>query len=299
MPDEIVISDDASTDGTRGIVRAFIGGLSDGSGIQVTLLSNSVSLGVTRNFEQALLACTGEFIALCDQDDIWHSDRLARGIRVLEKNQSVQLVNANAQLIGADGESLGVSLFDALGLSPKERNEPSSPDFFRSLLRRNVITGATTIIRRNLLAVATPIPEPWLHDEWLAIIAATLAGSGVGTIAEPLIDYRQHGMNQIGAGKLTLKERFAKLVEPRGGRNHYLLARAIVLRDRLTALNGLVTPAAIVDTAQKVEHQAFRAGLPTRRLARIVPVVQELSTGRYARFSRGSADVMRDLIQPV
>ena len=297
-PDEIVISDDASTDDTRSIIQTFIEGLPERSGIQVTLLLNPVSLGVTRNFERALLACTGEFIALCDQDDIWHQDRLARGVSALRNDPSLCMVNANAALVNAAGQSLGLTLFDALGLSPRERNEPRSPNFFRALLRRNLVTGATTMIRRNLLAKVTPIPEPWLHDEWLAIIAATLVGGGIGTLADPLIDYRQHGMNQIGASKLSLRGRFAKLVEPRGDRYEYLLLRSTVLRDRLIGLNGRVMAEAVVEAGQKAEHQAVRAGLPTRRVARVRPILRELSKGRYTRFSRGSADVVRDLIQP-
>lgn len=298
IPDEIVISDDASTDDTRGILEAFLDGLDEDSGIRVTLLLNPVSLGVTRNFEKALLACTGDFIALSDQDDLWHPDRVARALRAFEDDPGLHLVNANARLVDARGVSLGLTLFDALRFSARERNETRQQGIFDSLLRRNVVTGATAMIRRNLLAFATPIPEPWLHDEWLAIIAASLVDGGIGTVAEPLIDYRQHGKNQIGARKLGLRERFAKLVEPKRDRNDYLLARSLVLRERLVALGNQVNPTAMVESAHKVEHQSIRAGLPVRRVARTVPVIRELSSGRYMRYSRGIADALRDLVQP-
>ena len=298
VPHEVVISDDASTDDTRGILEAFIDELGEDSGIRVTLLLNPVSVGVTRNFEKALLACTGDLIALCDQDDLWHPDRVARALRAFEDNPGLDLVNSNARLVDARGVDLGLTLFDALRFSPRERNETRPDEIFDSLLRRNVVTGATAMIRRDLLALAAPIPEPWLHDEWLAIIAASLVDGGIGTVVEPLIDYRQHGTNQIGARKLGVRERFAKLVEPRRGRNDYLLARSLVLRERLVELGDRVNRAALVESAHKVEHQSVRAGLPVRRVARAVPIIRELSSGRYMRYSRGIADALRDLVQP-
>ncbi len=70
-------------------------------------------------------------------------------------------------------------------------------DGFSVMLRRNLVTGATTLFRRELLAVAMPVPAGWIHDEWLGIVAAATRAAPPSS-PRPLTRYRQHGANQIG-----------------------------------------------------------------------------------------------------
>ena len=89
------------------------------------------------------------------------------------------------------------------------------------------MTGATAAIRRRLAAVAVPFPAEWVHDEWLAMVAASIGR--IVPLDEQLIDYRQHGGNEIGAVELTFRGKLGRLIAPGRQRNERLLARAIVL----------------------------------------------------------------------
>ena len=299
LPAEIVLSDDASTDATVSIVEDAVARFSaehpDG-GVTLRVLRNPRALGVVRNFEQAVTATTGEFIILCDQDDRWVPGRIARELAAFADQPDLVLVHADANLIDADGKPLGDSLFRALGMTERERTLISSGRALAALLGRNLVTGATTMFRRSLLEPALPFPSSWVHDEWLAAIAA--ATGRVDFLPERLIDYRQHAGNVIGAGRIGLSGRLDRLREPREQRNRGLVERAGDLVDRLAALGPAVPHADLRLAEDKLAHERERLSLPRARLRRIGPVLRELSGGGYAHFGRGAQDALRDLVQP-
>jgi glycosyltransferase involved in cell wall biosynthesis len=295
-PTEIVISDDASTDGTLDVVRSVLADdQRGGEPIAISILENKTALGVTKNFEQAMLACHGDYISLADQDDSWHPDRLGSLIDLFDA-PGVLLASSNARLVDAQGRPLGLSLFDALQIRSGRIRSMNSDRAVEELLRRNLVTGATVMIRRELLEAAVPFPPAWVHDEWLAVIAA-LTGA-IRVLPDQLIDYRQHGSNQIGATQLTVRQKFRRLVEPRKNKNEMLLKRATVLIDRVEQLPVGKAATYLPAIREKVAHLSMRASLPAPRVQRILPVLRESFSGRYSRYSRGAADVMRDLLQP-
>jgi glycosyltransferase involved in cell wall biosynthesis len=294
LPDEIVVSDDASTDATLHIVRGMAEQCA-AAGTTLVVLENQRALGVTANFEQAMRACGGDLVVLCDQDDEWRRDRLSVAVAAFAARPGLLLLHSDARLVDAGGAPLGASLVEALGMTPWERDAIHGGRALDALLRRNLVTGATTVVRRELVELATPFPEPWVHDEWLAVLAA--ATGEIDLVEEPLIDYRQHGSNEIGVRRLGALGKVRRLLEPRDGRNDYLARRAHVLLARLEALGDAVRPDVLAKAAEKARHQDARAAIPRQRLRRILPVVAEARTGRYARFSRGNADILRDLLQ--
>ena len=192
-PDELVISD-GSTDATLDIARRVVA--AQRGNVAVRIVSRPEPLGVTGNFESAIRACRGELIALSDQDDIWHSDRLSAVVAAFG-DTDVTLVHSNARLVDERGVPLGSTLFEGLGLRQSERRAIARGDALSVLLRRNVVTGAATVVRRELALRAMPFPDAWVHDEWLAVIAS--AFGGVRMLDRELMDYRQHASNQIRA----------------------------------------------------------------------------------------------------
>lgn len=286
--DEIVISDDASTDDTMSVAKRCLATFTG----DIHYLHNDCALGVTRNFEQALRACTGEVIFLTDQDDVWHPDKVSA---VLDAFGDNQMVFTNALLIDSRGEEFsgGVTLFDALGISDWERNQCQNGQSWPVLMRRNIVTGATTAIKRSLLDAAGEFPTSWVHDEWLAVVAASRGALGI--LDECLLDYRQHDANQIGVSKITNSTRIHRLRTPRTQRNARLLARASDLADRSQAWGA----ARHAEAMQKLAHEKVRSALPVGKLARISPVLAEKKTGRYEFYGLGMQDVVRDLMQPV
>jgi glycosyltransferase involved in cell wall biosynthesis len=287
---EIIVSDDGSTDETPALVDRFRGR----SMIPVTILAGP-RRGVTANFANAISAARGDYVALSDQDDVWHPDHLARLAASLDADPRVLLVHSDARLVAEDGLPLGPGLVEALRWRPDELRAATSGDSFAALIRRNLVTGATAMFRRELAAPALPIPPEWLHDEWLAIVAAAVGRTAF--VPEQLLDYRQHGANQVGARKRGVAERAARIAEPRAHRLRLLADRSAALRERLTELEVAESVTRLV--AAKLEFERNRAQYPDSRLRRIAPVLRQWRSGDYARLSsQGSLDVLRDLLQP-
>ena len=291
-PAEIVLSDDASTDATIALVTALV----EPSGVALTVFANSPALGVTKNFEQAVRGCTGDLVALCDQDDVWHPDRLALMVGLFDERSDLLLASGDAELVDAAGARLDHTLFEALEVDETELAAVDRGDAFAALLRRNLVTGATTVLRRNLVDIAGDFPSSWVHDEWLASMAAAVGR--VMITRERLVDYRQHGANQIGAAKLSLRGKIGRVLEPRGSRNARLEARAQALVERLQLLGAAVPVAILAGARGKLDHERVRNALPANRLRRIRPVLAEARSGGYELYGRGRADILRDLVQP-
>ena len=296
LPAEIVVSDDGSTDGTVALLKQTWERLAEHSSevrkVTLTVLSNKTSLGVTKNFEQAIASTTKPYIFLADQDDIWFPTRLEAETALL--NGGAGFVFGDAQLINESGEPLGHSLFEALALSASERSGIVSHPV-DVLIKRNIVTGATAAFSRSVFEKATPFPAGWVHDEWLAMVAALTRERFA--VTESLIGYRQHSSNQIGVKKNTLATRMAKLRAEGAERNTRLLARITSLSERAYELGA--SPSAQALIASSLKFQQARSAYPRNRAIRWVPVFGQVLTGRYFRVSNGPRDVLRDLVQPL
>jgi len=245
---------------------------------------------VSGNFASALAEARGEFIALADQDDVWEPDRLEKGLAHF--HDGALLVHSDATLIDASGRPTG-TLMSALRLTSTGRRHLLSGRALTALLRRNVVTGATTMIRSSLLEQALPIPEGWVHDEWLALVAAVQGG--VVFQEDPLIRYRQHGNNEIGASKTDYDEATRRLREKRSE----FFARKLRRNDGIVALleenPSWLDSAAHASLIAKVEFDLWRSALPSSRARRVVPVLRRWVTGHYGHYARGYLDVIRDI----
>ena len=293
VPDEIVLSDDASIDGTIDLARAVVA--ESKTVVPLTVISNSVALGVTANFEQAVRACRGDIIVLSDQDDVWHRDRVAIALAAFDADPDLLFLHGNAQLVDETGRPIGYSLFQALEINGRELRWIRNGRGVLALLRRNLATGATAAFRTGLLDAALPFPAPWVHDEWLAIIAAVTGR--IDYRSELLIDYRQHDGNQIGATRSSLVEKSDTLRGSRLERLDSLIARTERLRERVLELGDQVLPGFLAQLDAKLSHLRARRALPAARPLRVPGVLVGIVRGRYDRYGRGLYDVARDLLQ--
>ncbi len=301
--DEIVLSDDASSDRTVEIVESVVAAHREVHGVapELTILRNDPALRVTKNFEQALRQSSGDLVALCDQDDVWHPTRIER-LAARFDDPNVLFVFSNARQVGAQGEYLGHDLFEAIAMNPHERGLVESGRVFEQFMRRNLATGATVMLRRSLVDAAIPFPETWLHDEWLAVVAA--AFDGVRMHDEALTDYRQHGNNQVGMTKIGVGRKFAMFAQPRTERNRRLFLRAQSLDERIDELISPLDGAKANPKYREMAHQKYRfeqarQAYPEARLKRVVPVLNQLRAGSYGRYGTGLKDAVRNLLQPV
>lgn len=294
-PWEIVVGDDASSDDTLVIVeRAVAEARARGIHVGLVIHRRNPPLGVVGNFAETIATCQGDLIALSDQDDVWTPGKLAAVVARFRADPALLLLHSDARLVDGSGSPLGITLLEALEVTESERAGLERGDPFAVLMRRNLVTGATVVFRRELRDAAAPFPAEWVHDEWLAALAA-----GIGRVRldpAPLIDYRQHGSNEIGARKPTLADRMAKLREPRAERAARLVERSTLLVERLEALGA--DPRRIAAARGKLAHEAARSRLPRIRVARVPGVLAGTLSGRYSRYSRGPIDILRDLVQP-
>lgn len=296
---EIVVHDDASEDDTvERVERAWTEhqARTEGDVPELRITRNLRRLGVARNFEEALRDCRGDLIALCDQDDRWDSERLAAIVPRFIENPQVLMIHGNATLVDQSGANPGGTLFNALAISEGELRMIEQGRGWEPLLDRNLVTGATAVLRSALRDGSLPIPAHWLHDEWLGMMAALLGGLAVER--NPLLAYRQHGANQIGARRAGPIDLVRRALDDRGQWHTDKMYRAIELAERARALGRAVDPSALEAIEEKAVHHSVRAHLPGSRPARLVPVWQEWKTGRYRRFGRGLNGVLRDLLQP-
>ena len=288
-PTELVVADDGSTDGTVAIVREVAG---DYPAVRLVVLEpGPTSLGVAGNFARAIAAASGDLVALSDQDDRWHQGRLEGLVARFAVDDDLLLLHHDAELVDAAGTPLGQRLLDWLRASADERRALVAGQAFGVYLRRNLATGATVVFRRTLAESAFPVGEGWIHDEWLAIVAASLGGARLDERA--LVDYRQHGGNQIGVARPTPGHLVRRMLEPRGTRYEWLASRSAALVERL---EGLPVDARLLDLARaKRRFESARAQYPAGRLARLRPVLRQRRD--YARLSsQGSLDILRDLL---
>ncbi|MEO6116563.1 MAG: glycosyltransferase family 2 protein [Pseudolysinimonas sp.] len=296
-PGELVLGDDASTDGTVAIVEGLVDQhRASGGQVELVVFRHDPPLGVVANFADALEHARGDLIALSDQDDAWHPGKLAAATAAFDADPSLLLLHTDARLVDAAGAPLGMTLLEALEATAGERAGLEHGDAFATLLRRNLVTGATAVLRRELLTLAAPFPAGWVHDEWLAAIAS--AAGTLRLLPESLIDYRQHDSNQIGARRPGMRDRWAKLREPREPRASRLVARSTALVDALDRLGSAVPPEHLDSARAALEHDRQRQTLPRLRLARLPRVIAAAARGDYSRYSRGGIDVLRDLVQP-
>uniref|UniRef100_A0A831UI85 Glycosyltransferase family 2 protein n=1 Tax=Geobacter metallireducens TaxID=28232 RepID=A0A831UI85_GEOME len=180
---EIVVSDDCSRDGTAAILDEYR------RAHGITFQVNEHNLGFVRNFERALAGCSGEFIALSDQDDIWLPEKIETLVREIGSHS---LIYTDALLIDENDQPLPGSLVELSGVRPVSGN------CFEYFVCTNCVTGCTAMFRRDLLATALPIPETeTYHDWWLALVASRC--NGVVYHAAKLTEYRQHAHNHTGA----------------------------------------------------------------------------------------------------
>lgn len=295
LPDEIVIGDDGSTDGSLDILNAFAR-RAEGMGVEVNLIRQPDNVGYVRNFSDMLRSAKGDVIFLCDQDDRWRADKLALMMQRFEREPDLWLLCSDARLVDADGCFMGVTQFDALELEATEKRLVHAGRAFEVLLRRSMVTGATAALRRSALEPCLPVGKYWIHDEWLAIVVAAMGRLDV--VEQTLVDYRQHGGNQVGMRKRTLRDKWRDLTCARGEQFCIEVRRMQVLENHLANLGDRVRGDALVSLARRRRHFETRVRLGGWALWRRVPVIwREARAGDYGLFGTGARSILRDLLR--
>jgi glycosyltransferase involved in cell wall biosynthesis len=288
LPDELVVCDDLSTDQTLKIVRQFANTVS----FPVAIVQNTETLGSAKNFEKAIRLCAGDLIALSDQDDIWYPNRLERSLQEFTEHPEAGLVFSDADIIDDMSELAGPTLWKRLGFAGKHEGELLAGQYVL-LAKHRFVTGATVMFRASLRDRFLPIGTGWIHDEWIALIAA--AFSDLRPIGQPLIRYRVHGSQQVGF-RNKLEQRAQGTT--RGQRHWSRLAESVKdLEQMCDALSAMVLDESRPVLPAYQEHLqflSFRASLPAPRLGRLGPILRRYS--QYGVHASGLASALKDLL---
>lgn len=298
-PDEIVVCDDGSSDQTPTLLAQ----LAAESSIPVTIHFSQTNLGSVKNFEQAIRLCTGEIIALSDQDDVWRDDKLQSIENTFEKNPAAGLVFSDAEIVDEKLEPLGRRMWTEVCFEPHKQKLVARGRALDVLITGWTVTGATMAFRSEFVNLSLPIPEgiAMIHDGWIALTIAAVAD--VVAIDEPLIKYRQHGRQQIGAPvrpELKAQLRGVQGIETAFRRRnstadlHKILE---TLEERLLAhASDYDTRKALAFVSDYAFHLNVRANLPQRRLNRLPRILRELLTWRYHEYANGFKSAAKDLV---
>lgn len=245
----LVVSDESVTEAGRATVARIAAG-----DRRITVLSGE-RRGVVGNFERALRAVDprAPFVALADQDDRWRPDKLERLAGRMA--DGVRLVHGAMRLVEPDGTPLA-------GAAPTRR---SADPTLLHLLAENEVTGASALLRREVVAAVLPMPRlPGLfHDHWLALVAR----AGGRIVFEPAVvqDYVQHGGNLVGEDPRRDRAAAARLDRERRGFER-LDARLAASGGRIAAadLERALLPAAFAVTSAAVMRAAAWGALAGR-----------------------------------
>ncbi len=292
LPDELVVCDDGSTDGTLAMLASF----EKRASFPVRIVRNEARLCPTKNFEKAIGLCTGDLIATSDQDDVWMPEKLALCEATIASDSRRGLVFTNAEVVDEDLRSRGHQMWDSIRFGRLARRRVRRGQAFEVLLRQWLVTGATMMFRSEYRPFILPIPENWIHDAWIAFIIGALAQ--VGFVERSTIKYRQHAAQQIGGKKLTWREIYEKAREV--GPPHLRLAneRFLLARERLRSFASHVRDPGLLHLVdEKVEHQRRRLAIAeaSSRWQRVVWTLVELWRGGYSRYSPSCCHFIKDM----
>jgi glycosyltransferase involved in cell wall biosynthesis len=175
---EIIVQDDCSSDETLKILHKYQE--------KITIYKNKENLGYRKNFESLIKKADGEYIALCDQDDLWEENKIEILLQNIGDNT---LIYSNSLLIDHNAKSLDRRFSDVLKFNFISSKTPLN--FFYN----NSVSAHALMFKKELLASLFPFPIHIFFDAWIAIIAASL--NGVTYIDMDLVHYRQHTTNTL------------------------------------------------------------------------------------------------------
>ena len=204
-PIELVVCDDGSTDRTLELIEVF----SRNVAFPVRIFRNPIRLGSAQNFAQCIGRCSGDLVALSDQDDRWEHEKLERMAAVFAADPRVTCVFSNGILIDGNSEDMGQDSWTRFLFTPALQQRMLAGDAAGVLLKLPVASGGAMVFRDLLKPHAASIPEGWVHDAWIAWMAA-LCGRLV-PLNERLIHYRIHGAQLLGLAAETGHERLQRL----------------------------------------------------------------------------------------
>ena len=282
LPDEVVVCDDSSADGTLGILDQF----RSRAPFPVRVHVNDKQLGPAKNFEGAIERCEGELIFLSDQDDVWHPEKLSTLVPILVARPQVGAVFCDAEVVDERLLPLGYSLWEFLRFRGALQRRFVRGEPLDVLLKCNFIAGMTLGFRARFRELILPIPAECFYDVWIPLLIAAVGD--VTMVPRRLSKYRQHEGQAVGAVKRGLQE-IAAVKRKRTADDFLLTAdQTAAARERLAARMASYpcSPSVLRQFQAKIGHFRTRADMRSGN-GRVRLLTKEALALNYRRYSSG------------
>jgi len=295
LPDEVILTDDCSTDETPKIIKRF----SETAPFEVHWERNEQNLGYTGNFNQALMKTTGDLVFLSDQDDVWFRDKLEQVERYAAEHPAALVLMNDAALTDGELNDTGLTKLGQITSA--------------GLSYSSFVMGCCAAVRRDLLELCLPIPDDYRgHDGWIVKMAEGMGRKRVFT--DVLQWYRRHETNesQFIANRIERVSRTAALKHNiqkhvKTAEHHDQAQQTVLQMQRF--LEGVRAAQAKAESPFADELLQFAQQLTGRlqtmesrmairrrpRLQRLPGVIHLWKSGGYHDFS-GAKSALRDIV---
>ncbi|MCM2131843.1 glycosyltransferase family 2 protein [Larsenimonas rhizosphaerae] len=188
----LCVRDGGSCDRSLSIIREAFR-----KGARYRILDSSGRVSAKENFSELLKNSSSDYVAFCDQDDVWDADKLTLEMAEMQHLEALYpdrpiIVHCDLEVVDATLNTLSPSFFDSQCL-------PRVHGSVLDQMVQNNVTGCTLLINRAARDLVLPIPpEAIMHDWWIAA-KVRYHGGVIGFVDRPLVKYRQHGANVVGA----------------------------------------------------------------------------------------------------
>ena len=293
LPDELVVTDDNSSDGTCAILEEF----ARTAPFPVRIYRNPANIGYARNFERTAQLCEGELVFFCDQDDVWYPEKVAVMAVEFERDPELMVLVSDADLVRGDLSKTGRTQLQSF----RRAGVPLS-DFD---------IGCFSAHRKVWQAVALPMPEGFdhAHDQWINRFAMECGAARI--LDRRLLAYRRHPGNTMqwmvaraeGVSALNMLRAHGLKAGRWGWERKGALFRSMEERLRHCIEQGCDIPMSILERG--IVRLRFRQKIMARRVdtnqlnrrKRWPRVLFNFVMGDYLHFT-GWKSAVKDLIRP-
>ncbi len=294
LPDELVVSDDGSTDKTLEIIHAF----SKSAPFEVKIINNNnQKRGCTSNFTNGILSCTGDVILLSDQDDVWFPQHVSKLVQALECDPGVLCVASDSECVDIELRPLGYTVRESERFSDRFMKEyrREKGSHLKLTIKHFVASGHSLAFRKTLVQYLFPISDHWIHDQWIFLLASIIGK--ISYIPDTLTYYRQHNKQSVGGKMSSLTSWADKTANVSSSRELADIYKWEDLLKHYQEIQDQTIDQTIIDLLiRKIEFSKQR--IEIRRMP-LVPRASKtiilLFKGNYHALARGMIAALRDI----
>lgn len=195
-PIEIIVCDDYSTDDTIMILERLAN-----NDNRISIYKNEQNIGLNKNFEKACQLAKGDFISICDQDDIWRNNKIEKLISLFTNDEIILCHSQSTRFTDKIPDHIKTY---------NKRNLLVGNDA-RQLFYFNTIAGHNIMFRKKLLQFALPFPSNVFYDWWICMVACCYGN--IAATNEVLSFHRSHDNNVTLGKKDEKKQTRSKAIE--------------------------------------------------------------------------------------